>query len=68
MAMTLRTDEQLDRVLDALAAAHGVSKQVIVTQAVLEKYEREQHNARVGAAARRVVEEDRAILDRLARS
>jgi predicted transcriptional regulator len=68
MAMTLRTDEQLDRVLDALAAAHGVSKQVIVTQAVMEKYEREQHSARVGAAAGRVVEEDRTILDRLARS
>jgi len=68
MSMTLRTDEKLDQVLDSLARSHGVSKQTVVTQAIWEKYQREQHSAQVRRAALQVIKEDRAILDRLANS
>ena len=40
MAMTLRTDDELDAALNALAEAEGRSKQDIVRLAVLDRYGR----------------------------
>lgn len=63
--MTLRTDEELDRALAALAAAEGTSKQEIVRRAVLERYERAGHAAAVRESADRMVERWGDVLHRL---
>lgn len=65
MALTLRTDDELDAALSALAAAEGTSKQDIIRTAVLEKYARAGHAARVRDAAERNIERWRDVLDRL---
>lgn len=63
--MTLRTDEELDRALTALAAAEGVSKQEIVRRAVLERLERSGHGERVDEAAARMLDRWGDVLHRL---
>lgn len=68
MAMTLRTDERLERVLDELARSEGLSKQEIVRRAVLERYERAGHRARVDASATEQAQRWADVLDRLGRS
>lgn len=65
MAMTLRTDEELDRALSALAAAEGISRQEIVRRAVLERYERAGHASRVSSSTERMVDQWGDVLDRL---
>lgn len=65
MAMTLRTDEELDRALTALAAAEGVSKQEIVRRAVLDRLERSGHAERVSATTDRMLDRWGDVLDRL---
>ena len=65
MAMTLRTDEQLERALDALTEAEGLSRQEIVRRAVLERYDRSRHRAAVDASMERMIAEWGDVLDRL---
>ena len=65
MAFTLRTDEELERVLSELAAAEGLSRQEIVRRAVLERYEQSQHVTHVGASADRMLERWGDVLQRL---
>ena len=65
MAMTLRTDEQLDKALGELAEAEGVSRQEIVRRAVLERYERAGHRADVAKSASLMMERWGDVLDRL---
>jgi predicted transcriptional regulator len=65
MAMTLRTDAELEAALDALAKAEGLSRQEIVRRAVLERYERAGHRARVDESAGRMIERWGDVLDRL---
>lgn len=65
MALTLRTDEELDQALAALAASEGLSRQEVIRRAVLERYERSGHRARVGASADRLVERWGDVLERL---
>lgn len=65
MAMTLRTDEELERALEALARAEGLSKQEVVRRAVLERFERAGHRTRVDDAAERMIERWGDVLDRL---
>jgi hypothetical protein len=65
MAMTLRTDAELDRALTELAAAEGISKQEVVRRAVLDRYERAGHAAAVEASASRLAERWGDVLDRL---
>lgn len=40
MAFTLRTDDELDRALSALAESEGLSRQEVIRRAVIERYER----------------------------
>jgi predicted transcriptional regulator len=47
MAFTVRTDPALERALDALSGAEGISRQEIVRRSVLERYERTVHVSRV---------------------
>lgn len=65
MAMTLRTDAELDEALTALAEAEGVSKQEAVRRAVLEKRARQLHKRRVDVIARQLVVEYDDALRRL---
>lgn len=65
MAMTLRTDDELDRVLTELAEAEGVSKQEVIRRAVLERHGYRVHSARLEDSAARMVERWGDVLDRL---
>ena len=65
MALTVRTDEQLEQALDALASAEGISKQEIIRRAVLERYERAGHTERVEGTTRRMIERWGDVLERL---
>ena len=65
MALTLRTDEELERALTTLAQQEGLSRQEIIRRAVLERYERAGHRARVDDSAQRMVERWGDVLDRL---
>jgi len=65
MAMTLRTDDELDRALSELASAEGTSRQEIIRRAVLERYERSAHLARVHDSSSRMVEQWGDVLERL---
>lgn len=65
MAMTLRTDDELERALTALAEQEGLSRQEIIRRAVLERYERSGHRARVDDSSQRMVDRWGDVLDRL---
>jgi hypothetical protein len=65
MAMTLRTDDELDRALTELARIEGTSKQEVVRTAVLEKLDRLGHEDRVRESAQRMIEKWGPVLDRL---
>ncbi|TVR36130.1 MAG: CopG family transcriptional regulator [Nitriliruptor sp.] len=65
MALTLRTDDELERALTALAEREGSSRQEIIRRAVLERYERAGHQARVDESAQRMAERWGDVLDRL---
>ena len=65
MALTVRTDEQLEQALDALADTEGTSKQEVIRRAVLERYERSGHSSRVGSSAKRMTERWGDVLERL---
>ena len=49
VAMTMRTDEELDTALEALSTHEGISKQEVVRRAVLERAERSSLRAEVDA-------------------
>lgn len=66
--MTVRTDEELDRALTALAEAEGASKQEIIRRAVLERYERAGHAAIIARSAERMLDRWGDVLDRLGRA
>ena len=63
--MTLRTDEELDKALSALAEAEGTSRQEIVRRAVLERYERSSHSGRVQESSERLMNRWSDVLHRL---
>ena len=65
MAMTLRTDEELDAALTALADAEGISRQEVVRRAVLERAARHQHVAEVRRITDEMLERWGPVLDRL---
>ena len=67
MAMTLRLDEEHDRLLAALAAKYGRSKTEVVEIALDELAAREDKSARSRAAFERVRTRDAALLERLSR-
>lgn len=65
MALTLRTDKQLDAALSALAEAEGTSKQEVIRRAVIERYERAGHRGAVEGSANRMLTRWGDVLDRL---
>ena len=65
MALTVRTDDELERALTALTEIEGSSRQEVIRRAVLERYENADRRARVGASAERMIEKWGDVLDRL---
>lgn len=65
MALTLRTDGELEAALSALAEEEGTSRQEVIRRSVLERYERSRHSSRVGEASARMRERWADVLDRL---
>jgi hypothetical protein len=65
MAMTLRTDDELDQALTELAEAEGISKQEAIRRAVIEKRDRTSRRTRIDSIARDVIVEYAEALDRL---
>ena len=65
MALTLRTDDELERALTALTEQEGLSRQEIIRRAVLERFERAEHQARVDDSAQRMVDRWCDVLERL---
>lgn len=63
--MTVRTDEELEQALTALSESEGASRQEIVRRAVLERYERSSHVARVQDSADQLLGRWGDVLDRL---
>ena len=65
VAMTLRTDAELERALTELAEAEGTSRQEAIRRAVIEKRDRVTRRARIDAIAGQVAVEYADALDRL---
>ncbi|MGF7236912.1 MAG: CopG family transcriptional regulator [Frankia sp.] len=65
MALTVRTDEELEHALTVLAASEGASRQEIIRRAILERYERAGHTARVQDSANRMIDRWGDVLTRL---
>lgn len=65
MAFTVRPDAQLEEALSTLAREEGISRQEVIRRAVLDRYERAGHRARVDQSAERLAERWQAVLDRL---
>ena len=65
MALTLRTDAELDEALTRLAESEGTSKQDVIRRAVLERYERAGHRRAVEDATSRLLTRWGDVLDRL---
>lgn len=65
MAFTVRTDEELEKALDALVTAEGLSRQEIIRRAILDRHERAGHTKRVGDSTDRMIDRWGDVLDRL---
>jgi predicted transcriptional regulator len=65
MALTLRTDQALEEALTSLAESEGASRQEIIRRAVLDRYERSGHAARVSDSTTRMTARWGDVLDRL---
>ena len=65
MAFTVRTDDEMEAALTALAAAEGASRQEVIRRAVLERYARAEHSGRVSESAMRLSDRWRDVLERL---
>jgi predicted transcriptional regulator len=65
MALTLRTDDELEQALSDLAESQGLSRQEVIRRAVLEMHGRTAHRSRVSEASRRMREQYAEALERL---
>jgi len=68
MAMTLRTDEELDHALTALAEEEGISRQEVIRRAVLDRHRRAGHVGRVEESSGRMIDQWGDVLDRLGKA
>ena len=66
MAMTLRLDDDQDRMLTLLAESEGISKQEAVIRAITERSARLAKDADVRRLAREAIRDYGPLLDRLA--
>ena len=68
VALTVRTDAEMEKALTALAEAEGASRQEIIRRAVLDRYERHGHVGRVEASRGRMLVRWGDVLERLGRA
>ena len=68
MALTLRTDDELDRAISELAEAEGTSKQEAIRRAVIEKRDRSTTSTRLDAVVSQVLVDYEEALDRLGKA
>ena len=68
MALTVRTDEQMEQALDALVETEGISRQEVIRRSILDRYERTVHARRVAERTSRLSARWGDVLDRLGRS
>lgn len=68
VALTVRTDDELEHALDTLSKREGLSRQEIIRRAVLERLERAGHHDRVGSSAERMIDRWSDVLERLGRA
>ena len=65
--LTVRLDDELAADAQALARAEGTSLNETVKQALQEAVERRRKDPKFRARLRRIIEEDRELLERLAK-
>jgi hypothetical protein len=65
MALTVRTDAELEKALSSLAESEGLSRQEVIRRAVLDRYERSSHTERVAESITRMTERWGDVLERL---
>ena len=65
MALTVRTEPELDAALAALASTDGASRQEVIRRAVLDRYKRNVHEGRAHEASTRMIARWADVLDRL---
>lgn len=65
MALTLRTDSELEQALDALVAAEGISRQEVIRRAVLDRFDRTSRTGQIDAVLDEQLPRYREALDRL---
>lgn len=65
--LTVRLDDELAADAEALARAEGQSLNETVKQALREAVERRRKDPRFRARIRRIIDEDRELLERLAK-
>lgn len=63
--MTVRTDPEMEEALTVLAEVEGASRQQVIRRAVLDRYERQGHVARVAASSGRMLAKWGDVLERL---
>jgi predicted transcriptional regulator len=67
VALTVRTDDQMEEALDGLVELEGVSRQEVIRRSVVERYERMVHRRRVAEGTQRLAERWGDVLERLGR-
>jgi predicted transcriptional regulator len=65
MALTVRTDDEMEEALTSLAEAEGISRQEVIRRALLERYRRANHVGRVEESAGRLADRWADLLERL---
>jgi hypothetical protein len=65
MALTLRTDPELDAALTSLSESEGASRQEIIRRAVMERLNRSAHEDRVHEASEIMLDRWGDVLRRL---
>ena len=68
MALTVRTDEQLELALTALSEEEGISRQEVIRRSVLERYARSTNATQVERSMDRMVDRWGDVLDRLGKA
>ena len=68
MALTVRTDVELERALSELSAAEGTSRQEVIRRAVLDRCARSQHHEHVTAATAEMMDRWGDVIERLSKT
>jgi len=68
VALTVRTDVELEKALSELSAAEGTSRQEVIRHAVLDRYARSQHHEKVTAATTEMIDRWGDVIEQLSKT